>query len=147
MVLVSRTSATMTIQDANGCELHTILHVMEFDSVRMRSSVLIKHANGRIVLYSKGTLCSPILYSVLTSNTGADSVLLPRCQNLAPPSSDGSIVTPAQILMAQASADIEAFCAIGLRTLAVAQRELTPLEYERASWLLGQVLLPHVTFI
>jgi magnesium-transporting ATPase (P-type) len=44
---------------------------MEFDSVRMRSSMLIGHPDGSVVLYSKG----------------ADSTMLPRCRNVAPASS------------------------------------------------------------
>lgn len=80
------------------------LNTLEFTSDRKRMSVILKDGNGDIWLYTKG----------------AESHVFPLCKT-----------TPSQLeLLNVTQRHIDDFAKIGLRTLAVARRKLTPEEYQ-----------------
>ena len=84
------------------------LHSLEFDSVRRRMSVIVRHGGG------KGG-------KVYLITKGAESSVLPRCLESSP--------------TRETSQHIQQFALTGLRTLAVAMREMTEVEllhYEAA---------------
>lgn len=80
------------------------LSTLEFTSDRKRMSVIIRDPKGSIWLYTKG----------------AESHVFPLC-----------VTTSSQLEMMRATQQhIDDFAKIGLRTLAVARRKLTPEEYQ-----------------
>lgn len=93
-----------------------ILSVIEFNSTRKRMSVIIKKANGKIVLISKG----------------ADSVIYERLRMLDQSEKanlnvfEGEEIKLREITLKQ----LENFAESGLRTLCFASRELSEDEYE-----------------
>lgn len=77
------------------------LHVLEFTSDRKRMSVIIKDENGTKWIYTKG----------------AESYVFPLCSNNS------------RDLVAKTDAHISDFARLGLRTLAIARREIGEEEY------------------
>ncbi|KAH8287609.1 hypothetical protein KR054_010752 [Drosophila jambulina] len=78
------------------------LHVLEFTSDRKRMSVIVKDAEGRRWIYTKG----------------AESYVFPLCAN-----SSADLVT-------KTDAHISDFARLGLRTLAIARRQIADAEYQ-----------------
>lgn len=81
------------------------LHTLEFTSDRKRMSTIIRDPNGQIWLYTKG----------------AESHVFPLC-----------LTTPSQISLRKTTQKhIDDFAKLGLRTLAMARRELTNSEFQQ----------------
>ncbi|OMJ85156.1 hypothetical protein SteCoe_13546 [Stentor coeruleus] len=100
---IGRDSNQNAILDANGIQVYiAILNVIEFTSDRKRMSVVIRLPNG--------------VYRVLCK--GADTIILPRLQQ-------GPYIESTY-------KQLEEFACEGLRTLVLAQRDLTDEEYH--SW-------------
>ncbi|XP_053743815.1 phospholipid-transporting ATPase ID isoform X1 [Synchiropus splendidus] len=103
-VFRSRTPGTITTSETGRTVTYALLAILDFNNIRKRMSVIVRNPEGRIRLYCKG----------------ADTVLLERLH----PSS--------QNLINITSDHLNEFAADGLRTLAVAYRDLS--ESEWASW-------------
>ncbi|KAH8418901.1 hypothetical protein KR222_003800 [Zaprionus bogoriensis] len=86
------------------------LNVLEFTSDRKRMSVIVRDAAGKKWIYTKG----------------AESYVFPLCAN-----SSSAMVT-------QTDAHISDFARLGLRTLAIARREVTDAEYQEFTTSLAQ---------
>lgn len=78
------------------------LHVLEFTSDRKRMSVIVKDAEGKRWIYTKG----------------AESYVFPLCAN-----SSSDLVT-------KTDGHISDFARLGLRTLAIARRQIGEAEYQ-----------------
>lgn len=107
LTLHERNSKNMLIQNEHTgqTEDYEILAEIPFDSTRKRMSLLVKY-QGEIMLMCKG----------------ADSIMLPRC----------AFVTEAdQVSLSRLTADLLTFAKEGLRTLVVAQKTLSEIEYYR----------------
>ena len=63
---VSASSQFMNLSENGENKRYELLYVLKFNSVRKRMSVIIRDANGRLILYMKG----------------ADCIMLPRCEGL-----------------------------------------------------------------
>ncbi|KAJ3335527.1 hypothetical protein HDU93_005120 [Gonapodya sp. JEL0774] len=115
----TKTSLTISVTDSMGAEQeYELLLIMEFNSDRKRMSVVVRHppskgapagAKGPIFLYCKG----------------ADNVLLPRL------SKDPVINDPTYVINAERA--LQSFGDEGLRTLVVASKPLSEIEWERLS--------------
>ncbi|XP_068179202.1 phospholipid-transporting ATPase ID [Antennarius striatus] len=103
-VFRSRTPGTITTTEMGQPVTYTLLAILDFNNIRKRMSVIVRHADGSIRLYCKG----------------ADTVLLERLH----PSN--------QQLMNITSDHLNEYAADGLRTLALAYRDLSEDEWE--SW-------------
>jgi len=103
-VFLDRTPNSLTISVLGQQRTYKILNSIEFTSTRKRMTVILRTPEGRIILYCKG----------------ADNVILERCR------------TEAQPYREVTSKHLEEYALIGLRTLCIAQRELT--EEEWSSW-------------
>ena len=66
-VFLSRTPSSITIRTPRGEEEHEVLCILDFNNVRKRMSVILRHA-GRIRLYCKG----------------ADNIVFERLGNVEP---------------------------------------------------------------
>lgn len=86
------------------------LHVLEFTSDRKRMSVIVRDAGGKKWIYTKG----------------AESYVFPLCAN-----SSAGMVT-------KTDAHISDFARLGLRTLAIARREISETEYQEFVTALAQ---------
>ncbi|CAN9513586.1 unnamed protein product [Ophioblennius macclurei] len=103
-VFRSRTPGTITTTEMGRTVTYSLLAILDFNNIRKRMSVIVRNPEGRIRLYCKG----------------ADTVLLERLlhcnQELATVTSD----------------HLNEYAADGLRTLALAYRDLSEDEWE--SW-------------
>ncbi|KAI1487303.1 P-type ATPase-like protein [Biscogniauxia mediterranea] len=89
--------------DVMGQEIHyTVLNTIEFNSSRKRMSAIVKMPDGRIILFCKGA--DSIIYSRLKRGEQAE-------------------------LRKTTAEHLEMFAREGLRTLCIAQRELSEAEY------------------
>ncbi|CAJ1062262.1 phospholipid-transporting ATPase ID isoform X2 [Xyrichtys novacula] len=103
-VFRSRTPGTITTTEMGRPVTYTLLAILDFNNIRKRMSVIVRNPEGRIRLYCKG----------------ADTVLLERLN----PSN--------QELMNITSDHLNEYAADGLRTLALAYRDLSEDNWE--SW-------------
>ncbi|KIP01649.1 hypothetical protein PHLGIDRAFT_32482 [Phlebiopsis gigantea 11061_1 CR5-6] len=99
---VGKKKDTIEIEVMGQVEKYTLLQMIEFNSTRKRMSVIVRNAQGQIILYSKG----------------ADSVIYQRLTADHDPG-----------LKERTSKDMEAFANGGLRTLCIAYRALSEQEY------------------
>ncbi|EFA74548.1 P-type ATPase [Heterostelium album PN500] len=99
---IRRNTKSVTIVNDVGEEMEfQILNVLEFNSTRKRMSVIVRHPDGRLLLYTKG------------ADTAIFERLAPNQQH-----ADATIT------------HLQEFATEGLRTLCVAYRELEPAVYE-----------------
>uniref|UniRef100_A0AAQ5YVP6 Phospholipid-transporting ATPase n=1 Tax=Amphiprion ocellaris TaxID=80972 RepID=A0AAQ5YVP6_AMPOC len=103
-VFRSRTPGTITTTEMGRTVTYSLLAILDFNNIRKRMSVIVRNPEGRIRLYCKG----------------ADTVLLDRLHPCN------------QELMAITSDHLNEYAADGLRTLALAYRDLSEDEWE--SW-------------
>uniref|UniRef100_G3SZL2 Phospholipid-transporting ATPase n=1 Tax=Loxodonta africana TaxID=9785 RepID=G3SZL2_LOXAF len=95
-VFKSRTPETITIEELGTLVTYQLLAFLDFSNIRKRMSVIVRNPEGQIKLYSKG----------------ADTVLL---EKLHPSNGD---------LLSSTSDHLSEFAGEGLRTLAIAYRDL-----------------------
>ncbi|EDQ88256.1 uncharacterized protein MONBRDRAFT_26477 [Monosiga brevicollis MX1] len=98
---------------------YELLHIMEFSSARMRMSVLVRDPNGQATLYTKG----------------ADAAVMQRCRAQSSPQ---STTEEQQAELHQLQEQLDEYSRQGLRTLAVAARQLSADELEHAIELLTE---------
>ncbi|XP_074539982.1 phospholipid-transporting ATPase ID isoform X1 [Halichoeres trimaculatus] len=103
-VFRSRTPGTITTTEMGRPVTYTLLAILDFNNIRKRMSVIVRNPEGRIRLYCKG----------------ADTVLLERLNPCN------------QELMNITSDHLNEYAADGLRTLALAYRDLSEDDWE--SW-------------
>uniref|UniRef100_A0A672J4P0 Phospholipid-transporting ATPase n=1 Tax=Salarias fasciatus TaxID=181472 RepID=A0A672J4P0_SALFA len=103
-VFRSRTPGTITTTEMGRTVTYSLLAILDFNNIRKRMSVIVRSPEGRIRLYCKG----------------ADTVLLERLHHCN------------QELTAVTSDHLNEYAADGLRTLALAYRDLSEDEWE--SW-------------
>jgi len=101
-VFTERTSSTITIQALGEVEVHELLCILDFNNVRKRMSVIVRH-KGRIRLYCKG----------------ADNVIFERLK------------AGQQSLKMETLDHLHKFASEGLRTLVLGVRELTEQEFQQ----------------
>nr|XP_055066724.1 phospholipid-transporting ATPase ID isoform X2 [Misgurnus anguillicaudatus] len=101
-VFRSRTPGTVTTQELGKSVTYTLLAILDFNNIRKRMSVIVKNPEGHIRLYCKG----------------ADTVLFERLH----PSN--------QELLNITSDHLNEYAGDGLRTLAVAYRDLSEKQWE-----------------
>ncbi|MCO5556077.1 hypothetical protein L7F22_009621 [Adiantum nelumboides] len=101
-VFLNKNNHTIDLEVCGAPERSTPLRVLEFNSTRKRMSVIIREADGKLLLICKG----------------ADSVIYQRLRSDHPPD-----------LKAKTQADLEDFANAGLRTLCIAYRYLEEGEY------------------
>uniref|UniRef100_A0A3Q3W7G7 Phospholipid-transporting ATPase n=1 Tax=Mola mola TaxID=94237 RepID=A0A3Q3W7G7_MOLML len=101
-VFRSRTPSTITTTEMGRPVTYTLLAILDFNNIRKRMSVIVRNPEGRIRLYCKG----------------ADTVLLERLHPCN------------QELMNITSDHLNEYGADGLRTLALAYRDLSEDEWE-----------------
>ncbi|XP_067260658.1 phospholipid-transporting ATPase ID isoform X2 [Chanodichthys erythropterus] len=104
-VFHSRTPGTVTTQELGKAVTYTLLAILDFNNIRKRMSVIVRNPEGRIRLYCKG----------------ADTVLFER---LHPCSHEVMNIT---------SDHLNEYASDGLRTLAVAYRDLSEEQWEEWS--------------
>ncbi|CAG0894831.1 unnamed protein product [Cyprideis torosa] len=100
-VFTQRTPTTMTVDALGQEQVFEVLHVLEFTSQRKRMSLILRNAEGKIMLYSKGA--DTVIYERLAPNQQFKSVTLNH---------------------------LEMFATQGLRTLCCAVAEIDPVFYE-----------------
>ena len=100
-VFTGRTSRTITIEALGVSETHELLCILDFNNVRKRMSVIVKH-EGKIRLYCKG----------------ADNVIMERLE-------DGQ-----RELVAKTQDHLDKFATEGLRTLLLGYKELSQRQFE-----------------
>uniref|UniRef100_A0A3Q2PUS4 Phospholipid-transporting ATPase n=1 Tax=Fundulus heteroclitus TaxID=8078 RepID=A0A3Q2PUS4_FUNHE len=101
-VFRSRTPGTITTTEMGRTVTYSLLAILDFNNIRKRMSVIVRNPEGRIRLYCKG----------------ADTVLLERLHPCN------------QELMTITSDHLNEYAADGLRTLALAYRDLSEHEWE-----------------
>uniref|UniRef100_A0A3Q0S0I7 Phospholipid-transporting ATPase n=1 Tax=Amphilophus citrinellus TaxID=61819 RepID=A0A3Q0S0I7_AMPCI len=101
-VFRSRTPGTITTTEMGRTVTYSLLAILDFNNIRKRMSVIVRNPEGRIRLYCKG----------------ADTVLLERLHPCN------------QELMSITSDHLNEYAADGLRTLALAYRDLSEDEWE-----------------
>ncbi|XP_034443809.1 probable phospholipid-transporting ATPase IM [Hippoglossus hippoglossus] len=101
-VFRARTPETITLCEMGRAVTYQLLAILDFNNVRKRMSVIVRNPQGQIKLYSKG----------------ADTVIFDR---LDPSSED---------LMCTTSEHLSEFGGEGLRTLALAYKDLDEKEFE-----------------
>ncbi|KAM6967433.1 phospholipid-transporting ATPase ID [Aplochiton taeniatus] len=104
-VFRSRTPGTITVTELGRPVTYTLLAILDFNNIRKRMSVIVRNPEGRIRLYCKG----------------ADTLLFDR---LHPCNQD---------LMNITSDHLNEYAADGLRTLALAYRDLSEEQWEEWS--------------
>jgi phospholipid-transporting ATPase len=102
--LKQRTKQFMLVESFGKPEKFEILTVIEFNSTRKRMSVVIRSADGEIILYSKG----------------ADNIMMDRLDRQK----------NNQDMIKKANDSLTEFSNVGLRTLVIAYRTLTSQEFE-----------------
>ncbi|XP_051574702.1 phospholipid-transporting ATPase ID-like [Myxocyprinus asiaticus] len=103
IVFRSRTPGTVTTQELGKEVTYTLLAILDFNNIRKRMSVIVRNPEGRIRLYCKG----------------ADTVLFERLHSCN------------QELMNITSDHLNEYAVDGLRTLAVAYRDLSEEQWEQ----------------
>ncbi|KAJ8721706.1 hypothetical protein PYW07_002481 [Mythimna separata] len=93
----------LVVKVGENTEMYERLQVIEFTSERKRMSVILRDKDGKIWLFCKG----------------AESSVFPLCMNTS--------------LVEETDRDISSFANKGLRTLAIAYREIPADEYERVA--------------
>nr|XP_021202672.2 probable phospholipid-transporting ATPase IF isoform X1 [Bombyx mori] len=93
----------LVLKVGENTEMYERLQLIEFTSERKRMSVILRDKDGKIWLFCKG----------------AESSVFPLCKDSA--------------LVEEVNRDINAFAVKGLRTLAIAYREISDEEYTRVS--------------
>ncbi|XP_063055580.1 phospholipid-transporting ATPase ID [Engraulis encrasicolus] len=101
-VFRSRTPGTITVQEMGKPVTYTLLAILDFNNIRKRMSVIVRNPEGRIRLYCKG----------------ADTVLFDRLHPCN------------HHLMNITSDHLNEYAGDGLRTLALAYRDLSEEEWE-----------------
>uniref|UniRef100_A0A8C5A8V3 Phospholipid-transporting ATPase n=1 Tax=Gadus morhua TaxID=8049 RepID=A0A8C5A8V3_GADMO len=101
-VFRSRTPGTITVSELGRPVTYSLLAILDFNNIRKRMSVIVRDPQGRIRLYCKG----------------ADTLLMERLH------------AGSQDLMNVTSDHLNEFAGDGLRTLALASRELTEEQWE-----------------
>uniref|UniRef100_A0A8C7Y887 Phospholipid-transporting ATPase n=1 Tax=Oryzias sinensis TaxID=183150 RepID=A0A8C7Y887_9TELE len=101
-VFRSRTPGTITTTEMGQTVTYSLLAILDFNNIRKRMSVIVRNPEGRIRLYCKG----------------ADTVLVERLQPCN------------QELISITSDHLNEYAADGLRTLALAYRDLSEEEWE-----------------
>ncbi|CBQ73630.1 related to DNF2-Non-essential P-type ATPase [Sporisorium reilianum SRZ2] len=101
-VFIAKNNNTVDIEVLGQPEQYTPLKVLEFNSTRKRMSIIVREADGRILMITKG----------------ADSVIYQRLRADHP-----------EELKQATFHDLEAFANAGLRTLCIAYRYLDEAEY------------------
>ncbi|XP_038146093.1 phospholipid-transporting ATPase ID isoform X2 [Cyprinodon tularosa] len=101
-VFRSRTPGTITTTEMGRTVVYSLLAILDFNNIRKRMSVIVRNPEGKIRLYCKG----------------ADTVLLERLHSCN------------QELISITSDHLNEYAADGLRTLALAYRELSEDEWE-----------------
>uniref|UniRef100_A0AAX7UMB1 Phospholipid-transporting ATPase n=1 Tax=Astatotilapia calliptera TaxID=8154 RepID=A0AAX7UMB1_ASTCA len=101
-VFRSRTPGTITTTEMGRTVTYSLLAILDFNNIRKRMSVIVRNPEGRIRLYCKG----------------ADTVLLERLHPCN------------QEVMSITSDHLNEYAADGLRTLALAYRDLSEDEWE-----------------
>uniref|UniRef100_A0A671S424 Phospholipid-transporting ATPase n=1 Tax=Sinocyclocheilus anshuiensis TaxID=1608454 RepID=A0A671S424_9TELE len=104
-VFRSRTPGTVTTQELGKAVTYTLLAILDFNNIRKRMSVIVRNPEGRIRLYCKG----------------ADIVLFERLHSCS------------HELMNITSDHLNEYAGDGLRTLAVAYRDLSEEQWEEWS--------------
>uniref|UniRef100_A0A8C2FYH4 Phospholipid-transporting ATPase n=1 Tax=Cyprinus carpio TaxID=7962 RepID=A0A8C2FYH4_CYPCA len=104
-VFRSRTPGTVTTQELGKAVTYTLLAILDFNNIRKRMSVIVRNPEGRIRLYCKG----------------ADTVLFERLHSCN------------HELMNVTSDHLNEYAGDGLRTLAVAYRDLSEEQWEEWS--------------
>ncbi|XP_016376089.1 phospholipid-transporting ATPase ID [Sinocyclocheilus rhinocerous] len=104
-VFRSRTPGTVTTQELGKAVTYTLLAILDFNNIRKRMSVIVRNPEGRIRLYCKG----------------ADTVLFERLHSCS------------HELMNITSDHLNEYAGDGLRTLAVAYRDLSEEQWEEWS--------------
>ncbi|XP_060803599.1 phospholipid-transporting ATPase IF isoform X2 [Amyelois transitella] len=99
----------MMIKIGQRIEMFERLQIIEFTSERRRMSVVLRDKNGKIWLYCKG----------------AESAVLPLCKD--------------SVIVEEVNRDIDSFANKGLRTLAIAYREVPQDEYDKVCEAIKQV--------
>lgn len=99
---VNRSPGIAHVKVRGTTQKYEILDVLEFNSTRKRMSIIIRHPNGRIFLYSKGA--DVIIYGLLANNNETDSC-----------------VSQLQTITRR---HIDQYAEDGLRTLTIAVREI-----------------------
>ncbi|XP_041121826.1 phospholipid-transporting ATPase VD-like isoform X3 [Polyodon spathula] len=115
--LQARTPDQLTVQLAAVGDLNfQLLHILPFDSVRKRMSVVVRHpVTGQVVVYSKG----------------ADSVIMDLLDNS--PKDDIQLEKILRKIKEQTQKHLDDYAREGLRTLCIAYKVLSDAEYEE--WL------------
>nr|XP_056722056.1 probable phospholipid-transporting ATPase IM [Euleptes europaea] len=101
-VFKSRTPETITVEEMGALVTYQLLAILDFNNTRKRMSVIVQNPRGQITLYSKG----------------ADTILFER---LHPSSKD---------LMFLTSDHLAEFAGEGLRTLALAYKNVSEEEFQ-----------------
>eukprot|EP00058_Branchiostoma_floridae_P024450 XP_002609940.1 hypothetical protein BRAFLDRAFT_85893 [Branchiostoma floridae] len=102
IVFLARTPNTITIKDQDKDVTYELLHILDFNNVRKRMSVIVRTTDGKLLLLCKGA--DSIIYEHLSQNC-----------------SDLQTVT---------TEHLNKFACDGLRTLCLASKELDPNFYE-----------------
>ena len=100
-VFTGRTSRTITIEALGVSEVHELLCILDFNNVRKRMSVIVKH-EGKIRLYCKG----------------ADNVIMERLES------------GQNELVAKTQDHLDKFATEGLRTLLLGYKDLSQRQFE-----------------
>eukprot|EP00505_MAST-04D_sp_SCG-Rhode-Island_P003189 Stramenopile-MAST_4_protein_3189 len=103
----TRTPKSVTINIMGQDKIFKVLHVLEFSSKRKRSSVIVERDDGSIILYTKG----------------ADNVIKER------------MAKSGQLRLKETEEQLDAYAAVGLRTLLIAKRDISKDEYDK--WVIG----------
>ncbi|GCC30672.1 phospholipid-transporting ATPase ID [Chiloscyllium punctatum] len=95
-VFLSRTPETITLVEMGKTVVYELLSILDFDNVRKRMSVVVRHPDGKLYLYCKG----------------ADTIVFER------------LSASSQQLRDITTTHLDEFAGDGLRTLALAYKEL-----------------------
>ncbi|XP_033015782.1 probable phospholipid-transporting ATPase VD isoform X2 [Lacerta agilis] len=123
--LQSRSPEVVTVQlEPLGLLTFQLLHILPFDSVRKRMSIVVRH---------------PILNHIVLYTKGADSVIMDLLQK--EPTGIKKIDAQMQRIKARTQRYLDDYAAQGLRTLCVAMKVLSDEEYNE--WLKGHYAAEH----
>lgn len=106
-LFMDRTQGTVTLEGPHGDERFNVEALIEFSSDRRRMSVIVKNADARITLYTKGA--DNVMLKLVKNSTKEDKQVYKKTQE-----------------------DIKNFSTEGLRSLIIAKRDIPDSEY--ASW-------------